>query len=87
MSPSHFSRIFKAVVDQKPMEYLNAIKCRQAEGLLQNPELSIKEIAAQCGFCNQNHFSSWFKKHFQRPPSLHPARSGTDEKRIARMER
>ena len=40
----------------------------QAKTLLRNENLSIKEIAAACGFCDQAYFSNAFNRAFGRSP-------------------
>jgi len=74
LSVSHFTRTFKLVVNESPREFLKAKKKQQAEELLKDPKLNIKEIAEKCGFQNQNHFSAWFKKRFKCSPSDFRAR-------------
>lgn len=75
MSSSHFTRTFKSVVKMEPQEYLRDKRLEEALQLLKDPQLSIKEIASECGFKNQNHFSTWFKKHCNVPPSVFRAQN------------
>lgn len=43
---------------------------KEAKMLLNNPDISIKEIAWTLGFQEPAHFSNWFKKHTQLSPSV-----------------
>lgn len=42
---------------------------KTARNLLENSEMSIKEIGLSLGFSNQNYFSDFFKKRSGFPPS------------------
>lgn len=45
------------------------LKCRMAENLLQtDPSISLKEIAATYGFCDEYHFGKIYKKHTGHSP-------------------
>ncbi|MET7259016.1 helix-turn-helix domain-containing protein [Dyadobacter fermentans] len=41
----------------------------EARGMLQNPALTIKEIAIRLGFLEAPHFSNYFKKHISQSPA------------------
>jgi AraC-like DNA-binding protein len=60
-SPFHFSRLFKQRFDMSPMAYLTHYRIRQAQLLLVQTELSVKEIAAQCGY-EAAYFTRIFRK-------------------------
>ncbi|MCF7849150.1 MAG: helix-turn-helix domain-containing protein, partial [Kiritimatiellales bacterium] len=51
-----------------PMEYLKQLRLAEACRLLVGTDLSLKEVAADTGFCNQFHFSRDFCKAFGKPP-------------------
>ncbi|MFR7383445.1 MAG: helix-turn-helix domain-containing protein [Anaerostipes sp.] len=48
--------------------YLLELRLKESCELLKNPNLSIKEIAIQCGFSDPNYYSKAFKKMYQRSP-------------------
>lgn len=76
-SRAYFSREFKRNTGVSMVTYLNQVRCRQAEILLEENEYSISQIAALCGF----HNASYFTKTYKRIMGVLPSRS-TVEKRI-----
>jgi len=71
VSQYHFIRMFNEKIGLTPHEYLLTIRIQKAKLLLQKRECSIAECAKQCGFINQGHFSSVFKKYTGVPPSVY----------------
>lgn len=69
LSPSHFSRIFKAATGVSYSEYLNYIRVENGRKLLLTTDLSISEIAQLSGFDNGNYFCNVTKKLLGLPPS------------------
>lgn len=65
----HFSRLFKAETSISPKEYMRRIKLKEAEELLSDSFLSVKEVAAKVGFGDRSHFSRDFKKICGQTPS------------------
>lgn len=68
ISPHHFSRIFKKTVGKSPMHYLQAYRVEQAKKLLKNEQRTLLDIATECGFSDQAHFSRLFKQYHQETP-------------------
>ena len=62
MSPNYFSTYFKKVTGQKFSEYINQLRIAKAENLMQTTNLSVLEIATQCGFYNMSNFYRQFKR-------------------------
>jgi AraC-like DNA-binding protein len=62
LSVSHFNRLFREWTGFTPMEYQRRNKIAHARLLLGDARLSIKEIAARCGFDDQYHFSRVFRQ-------------------------
>ena len=52
-----------------PIEYVNQRRLGKAQLLLENSQMSIKEIALYCGFTDPLYFSRYFKKHIGFSPS------------------
>lgn len=60
-SKFHFSRLFKQFTNMSYYKYLNKKRIEYAEKLLVNYELTITEVALQCGFCSLSAFIRMFK--------------------------
>ena len=61
-STSRLNEIFKTYTGMTPYQYFIHIKIRKAQELLEQKDLSIKEVAYRMGFEDQYHFSRLFKK-------------------------
>lgn len=61
-------REFRREFGVSPKEYIEDVRFRKAARLLADARLGVKEIALQCGFKAQSHFSSQFKRRFGAPP-------------------
>jgi AraC family transcriptional regulator len=62
LSPYHFARQFKAATGLPPHQYVIARRVERAKQLLQGGDLSLAEVAACAGFCDQSQFSYHFKR-------------------------
>ena len=62
MSRNRFSLLFKEILGQSPQQYLTQKRLARAMSLLANSEQPISVIAETLSFCDQFHFSKWFKK-------------------------
>lgn len=60
-SKYHFSRLFKQFTNVSFYKYLNKKRIEYAEKLLVNKELTITEVALQCGFSSLSAFIRMFK--------------------------
>lgn len=68
MSESHFRRSFKQCFGIAPQEFISQQRLRHAAKLLTQTELSIAQIALECGFGDQSHFSRQFGRFFGEAP-------------------
>lgn len=68
-SESHFMREFKRITGSTVTGYINAARCEYGENLLLSGKYKIKEVAALCGFENEEYFTKVFKKQTARTPS------------------
>ena len=69
LSIGHFIRLFKAETSLSPKQYVRCLRMRQAETLLDESFLSVKEIAASVGMGDRSHFSRDFKRQYGRTPT------------------
>lgn len=68
MSTSHFSVLFHNFFRQTPIDYLNSYRIERACLFLINSDLSVTEIAYQCGFNDSTYFVKVFKKYKKITP-------------------
>ncbi len=61
-SRNHFLRMFKAAAECTPHQYLLRLRIAKAETLMRNSSHELADIAAQCGFSSQAHFSRTFRR-------------------------
>lgn len=70
LSPSHFSRRFKARTGYSPYEYIVLRRIDRAKYLLASTDKSIKEIAFATGYNSEENFIHSFQKNVGISPSL-----------------
>lgn len=70
LSPSHFSRRFKARTGYSPYEYIVLHRIDRAKYLLASTDKSIKEIAFATGYNSEENFIHSFQKNVGISPSL-----------------
>ena len=68
-SRAYLDRVFRQYTGMTPSGYLRDLRMRKAAGLLANTLLSVKEVAAACGFYDTACFCRMFRKRFGRTPS------------------
>ena len=68
MSQYYFARLFKQSMGIAPYQYVIQQRVERAKQLLKQRELSIAEIALQCGFASQSHLN----KHFRQLTGMTP---------------
>ena len=61
--------IFKEYLNQTPTAYLTEYRISKSIELLSNPDLSVTEIAMQCGFSGSSYFTETFRKAIGCTPS------------------
>ncbi|MBS1918421.1 MAG: AraC family transcriptional regulator [Bacteroidetes bacterium] len=62
LSRNVFFKWFKEQFGVTPLDYINMERVKLAKQLLSSKQKSIKEIALQCGFSDENYFVRLFKK-------------------------
>ncbi|MBU2699107.1 AraC-like DNA-binding protein [Sporomusaceae bacterium BoRhaA] len=68
MSEGHFCRLFKKMMRQTPIEYINAYRINTAAQLLKETNHNVLEISMSVGFDNLSYFDSLFKKRMRCTP-------------------
>ena len=61
MSVRNFSRVFHKIYGLPPTAYVAQLRMKRACELLENPWLSVSEVAWACGFSDSNYFARQFK--------------------------
>ena len=69
LSVSHFTRLFRRWAALSPGEYVLRRRVEEARKLLGDVRLSIKEVAARCGFEDPYYFSKVFRRIDGLPPT------------------
>jgi AraC-like DNA-binding protein len=69
VSPNYLTSLFRQVAGKSLGRVILEERMVRAEGLLRQPDLSIKEIAARLGFSDTYTFSRAFKTHSGRSPT------------------
>lgn len=62
LSRSHFSRAFKRSTGAAPQVWIQRQRISRARRLLRGSNLSLSQIALECGFCDQAHFCRSFAR-------------------------
>ena len=68
LNRSYFGRLFKKSMGCSPQEFLIRLRLSKAAELLKLRDSPIGDIASQCGYPNQLHFSRAFKKRYGVSP-------------------
>jgi AraC family transcriptional regulator len=63
LSLSHFVRAFGNTVGVAPYRWFLSARVEHAKGLLNGTVLPLAQIALECGFSDQSHFTNTFVRH------------------------
>jgi len=69
VSPFHFSRIFKTIMNVSPHQYLAEVRLNHAKILLTTTAQSISDITYTCGFSSPENFATAYRHRFKINPS------------------
>lgn len=70
MSPSHFSRLFKEIMEESFPSYVNRLRLSSAyQWLLDERDSTIEKIAQESGFYSSSYFTTLFRKQYGLSPS------------------
>ncbi len=68
LSPYYFHSLFKKIYGVSPLDYLTEVRIANAKHQLLSTELSVTEVAFNCGFNSQPYFNYTFKKMVGETP-------------------
>lgn len=69
VSPFHFSRIFKSVMNVTPHQYLSEVRMSHAKILLTTTNQSVTDITFASGYNSIEHFATAYRRRFQINPT------------------
>ncbi|MBB6463750.1 AraC family transcriptional regulator [Flammeovirga kamogawensis] len=69
LSTSSFKRKFQTVYGTSPNKYITSKRLDKAQTLLKTTNLTISEVAYDCGFSDVSYFSKSYKKYYNSSPS------------------
>lgn len=83
MSPKYFCRFFQGMTQHTPIEYLNIYRVEHACYQLIATDLSVTEIAFNCGFNDLSYFIKTFKRYKGTTPKQYlTSAAGTSVKAV-----
>lgn len=68
MSGSHLRELFRRQVGTSPSKYQNDLRMQRALRLLEQPQLTLSQIARACGFRDPEYFARRFRQYHHLPP-------------------
>jgi len=74
LSPRHLNTLFQRFHNCTPQQYLLVRRMEKAEALLRHSELSIQQVAENCGYSNLSAFSDRVRRYFGCSPRDYRAR-------------
>jgi AraC family transcriptional regulator, arabinose operon regulatory protein len=76
MSPSHFTRVFRAALGSSPIDWLRHYRIQQAKRRLLESQDPVKDVARQVGYSDQFYFSKDFKRFTLLSPTIYRETEG-----------
>ena len=74
MSPSHFTRQFRAVFGETPHQYLYRRRIERAQWLLRSTDMSVTQICLEVGYTSLGTFTRTFRQLVGETPTEHRRR-------------
>jgi AraC family transcriptional regulator len=68
LSANHFLRVFKLATGETPYHFLRARRLERARQLLAASAVPLAQLALECGFANQAHFTAAFSREIGISP-------------------
>lgn len=69
-SPSHLRRLFWQVRKASPKSVFQRTRLERAQELMSRCNITLEEVARQCGFTGASHFCRDYKAHFAMSPTI-----------------
>lgn len=73
LAPNHVSRLFRQQGKIRFNDYLNLVRMNRAKFMLRNYGVTLKEVAANCGYSDVTYFCRMFKKMNKGTPTEYRA--------------
>ena len=71
VSPFHFARLFRATVGVPPHRFVLRLRLARAVGFMKAGKMTLAQIAVECGFHDQPHFTRAFQRVFRVTPAMY----------------
>jgi AraC family transcriptional regulator len=71
ISPFHFARLFRATVGVSPHQFVLRLRLERAVGFMKAGKMTLAQIAVECGFHDQPHFTRAFQRAFRITPAMY----------------
>jgi AraC family transcriptional regulator len=62
LDPGYFCRVFRESFGEPPLRYVTRRRVERAQRLMLSSDISLSQIALDCGFADQAHFSRLFRR-------------------------
>jgi len=69
LTATQMRKLFRRETRRSPKEYMHRLRLEKAVDLLRHSTLTIKQVAAECGFATDNYFHLAFRKAFSVTPT------------------
>lgn len=82
ISSNYLSEIFHKLIGQSYSKYLTHIRMERAVALMRaRPDMRIYQISEKVGFISDKHFSTVFKRYYQRTPAEYMALLAAEDRK------
>lgn len=68
LQPPSVVKLFKELINKKPLEYINSYRINCAQEMLKEGRNSVTAVALECGFTDVSYFTKVFKKYTDQTP-------------------